>query len=134
MQAALNPLLGWHHLAAFHRAGSSRKHSWVEVQEATCSRRGSLIQIELQANGFLYGMVRLLVGLLAEVGRGWRSPEYFTSIWQEQRRDQVKYAAPPNGLCLLRIGYPDFPFPAELWFDAQPQFCFTAPVHEHSLI
>ncbi|NJN85535.1 MAG: tRNA pseudouridine(38-40) synthase TruA [Leptolyngbyaceae cyanobacterium SL_7_1] len=134
MQAALNPLIGRHHLAAFHRAGSSRKHSWVEVQDAACIRRGSLIQIELQANGFLYGMVRLLVGLLAEVGRGWRSPEHFTSIWQEQRRDQVKYAAPPNGLCLLRIGYPDFPFPPELWFDAQPQFFFSSPAQlEHCL-
>lgn len=135
MQSALRPLLGRHHLAAFHRAGSSRQHSWVEVQEAVCIRRGSLIQVELQANGFLYGMMRLLVGLLAEVGRGWRSPDDFTSIWQEQQRDQVKYAAPPNGLCLLRIGYPDFPFPSELWFDAQPQFSFASmPQSECCLI
>lgn len=122
IQAALDPLLGRHHLAAFHRAGSSRAHSWVDVQAAECTRRGALVQIELQASGFLYGMVRLLVGMLVEVGRGDRSPEEFTDLWQQQRRDLVKYAAPPQGLCLLRVGYPEFPFPPEIWFDAQPQF------------
>lgn len=122
MQEALTPMIGRHHLAAFHRAGSSRPHSWVEVQTAQCSRDGSLIYIELQASGFLYGMMRLLVGLLVQVGRGLRSPSEFTELWTSQRRDQVKYAAPPQGLCLLRVGYPDFPFPAELWFDTQPKF------------
>lgn len=122
MQAALDPLLGYHHLAAFHRAGSSRKHSWVDVQAATCVRRGPLVQVELQASGFLYGMVRLLMGMLVEVGRGERSPEQFTGLWQEQRRDEVRYAAPPQGLCLLRVGYPEPPFPTPLWFDTQPQF------------
>lgn len=121
MQAALEPLLGRQHLAAFHRAGSSRAHSWVDVQAAECIRRGPFIQIELQASGFLYGMVRLLVGMLVEVGRGDRSPAEFTELWQQQRRDLVKYAAPPQGLCLLRVGYPEFPFSPEIWFDTQPQ-------------
>jgi len=123
MQAALAPLVGRHHLSAFRRAGSRRAHSWVDVQEAVCVRRGPFVQIEIQASGFLYGMVRLLVGLLVDVGRGERSPDDFTGLWQDQRRDEVKYAAPPQGLCLLRIGYGDeFPFPAGLWFDSQPQF------------
>jgi tRNA pseudouridine38-40 synthase len=122
MQEALNPLVGRHHLAAFHRANSSRPHSWVDVQAAECTRNGPFIQIEVQASGFLYGMMRLLVGMLVEVGRGWRSPSDFTQLWTEQRRDEVRYAAPPQGLCLLRVGYPDFPVPAEVWFDTQPQF------------
>lgn len=125
MQEALNPLVGRHHLAAFHRAGSRRPHSWVDMQVAECRRQGSLIQVELQASGFLYGMVRLLVGMLVEVGTGERSPATFTEIWQQQRRDLVKYAAPPQGLCLLRVGYPEkFPFPPEIWYDTQPQFVF----------
>jgi tRNA pseudouridine38-40 synthase len=124
IQAALAPLLGRHHLAAFHRAGSNRPHSWVDVQAAECTRQGSVVQIEIQASGFLYGMMRLLVGMLVEVGQGLRSPAQFTEIWTEQRRDLVKYAAPPQGLCLLRVGYPDFPFPPDLWFDSQPRFIF----------
>jgi tRNA pseudouridine38-40 synthase len=127
MQEALTPLVGRHHLAAFHRAGSKRPHSWVDVQVAECRRQGSLLQIELQASGFLYGMVRLLVGMLVEVGTGERSPTEFTEIWQQQRRDLVKYAAPPQGLCLLRVGYPEFPFPPEVWHDTQPHFVFSSP-------
>jgi tRNA pseudouridine38-40 synthase len=127
IQQALQPLLGRHHLSAFHRANSSRNHSWVDVQVADCIRRGPFLQIEVQANAFLYGMMRLLVGMLVEVGRGWRSPENFTELWQQERRDQVKYAAPPQGLCLLRIGYPNFPFAPDIWFDTQPQFLLTTP-------
>lgn len=130
MQAALDPLVGRHHLSAFHRAGSSRPHSWVDVHEAQCKRvqnidaaaPGNLVQIEVQASGFLYGMMRLLVGMLVQVGRGLRSPEAFTEIWRSELRSQVKYAAPAHGLCLLRVGYPDFPFPPEVWFDTFPQF------------
>ncbi|HEY9664396.1 MAG TPA: tRNA pseudouridine(38-40) synthase TruA [Allocoleopsis sp.] len=128
MQEALNPLVGRHHLAAFHRAGSKRPHSWVDMQVAECTRRGSLIQIELQASGFLYGMVRLLVGMLVDVGRQQLSPSEFTEIWTNQRRDLVKYAAPPQGLCLLRVGYPDFPLPPQIWYDTQPQFFFSQAI------
>ncbi len=127
MQAALEPLRGHHHLAAFHRSRSSRTHSWVEVQEVECRRQGPFVLIEVQASGFLYGMMRLLVGMLVEVGRGVRSPRNFTELWQAERRDQVKYAAPPQGLCLLRVGYPDFPLPSDIWFDTQPQFML--PTH-----
>jgi tRNA pseudouridine38-40 synthase len=122
IQKALQPLIGKHHLAAFHRAGSDRKHSWVDIQAAECYRQDNFLYLEIQANGFLYGMVRLLVGMLVEVGIGKRSPENFTKIWVEERRDEVKYAAPAKGLCLLRVGYPDFPFDKQIWFDTQPTF------------
>jgi len=120
MQDALSPLVGRHHLAAFHRAGSDRPHSWVDVQAAECRRDGSLVYIEVQASGFLYGMMRLLIGMLVQVGRGLRTPLSFTEVWENEHREQVKYAAPPQGLCLLRVGYPEFPFPPEVWYDTQP--------------
>lgn len=127
MQDALTPLVGRHHLAAFHRAGSARAHSWVDVQAVSCLRRHALIEIEVQASGFLYGMMRLLVGLLVQVGAGMRTPESFTELWMSERRDEVKYAAPAKGLCLLRVGYPDHPFPPEVWYDTQPRFWFSEP-------
>ena len=122
IQEALQPLIGKHHLAAFHRANSGRSHSWVDVMVAECYRNEPFIHIEIQANGFLYGMVRLLVGMLVKVGRGKLHPQDFTEIWVNQRREEVKYAAPAKGLCLLRVGYPDSPFPPEVWFDTQPKF------------
>jgi tRNA pseudouridine38-40 synthase len=44
MARALKPLLGKHHLAAFHRANSSRDHSWVEVQGVECYRQGPFVR------------------------------------------------------------------------------------------
>ena len=126
MLAALKPLVGYHNLAAFHRAGSDRTHSWVEMQDVECYRYGDFVSVELQATGFLYGMVRLIMGLLASVGRSQLTPERFAFIWQNQRRDLVKYSAPPQGLCLLRVGYPFFPFPNEAWVDTQPHFYFSS--------
>ena len=122
IQKALYPLIGEHDLSAFKRTGSDRADALVEVQTVECYRQGAFLYLEIQANGFLYGMVRLLVGMLVEVGTGKRSPESFTEIWQNQRRDRVKYSAPAKGLCLLRVGYPEFPFAKHLWFDAQPNF------------
>jgi tRNA pseudouridine38-40 synthase len=122
IKEALNPLIGEHDLSAFRRTGSDRKGSLVEIQTARCYRQGSFLYLEIQANGFLYGMVRLLVGMLVEVGIGKRSPDSFTEIWQNKRRDLVKYSAPAKGLCLLRVGYSEFPFAKRLWFDTQPSF------------
>jgi tRNA pseudouridine38-40 synthase len=122
MQKCLQPLLGRHHLAAFQRAGSSRPHAWTEVQEAWCRRRDAILEIEVQASGFLYGMMRLLVGLLVQVGGGDRSEEEFTRIWVNQQRHLVKHSAPAQGLCLLRVGYPNPPFQEDVWFDTQPRF------------
>lgn len=125
IQQALNPLIGKHELSAFRRSGSNRTHSWVNVQEAKCYRQNSFLHLEIQADGFLYGMVRLLVGLLIEVGVGNLSSESFTTIWQNRQRSQVKYSAPAKGLCLLRVGYPVFPFPRQIWFDTQPTYVIS---------
>jgi tRNA pseudouridine38-40 synthase len=125
MQAAIAPLVGRHHLTAFHRAGSKRPHSWVDVQEAWCRRRGPIVELEVQASGFLYGMMRLLAGMLVLVGRDRLSVEEFTQIWQSERRDLVKYAAPPMGLCLLRIGYPNSPLPEIARTNTLPWFDLT---------
>lgn len=124
IQSALNPLLGVNDLSAFRRAGSQRPHSFLEVQEVVCKRQEDLITIEIQASGFLYGMVRLLVGLLVEVGAEMRSLTDFEQIWRNKQRELVKYSAPAKGLCLLRVGYPSFPIPESVWFNSQPIFTF----------
>lgn len=126
MAEALKPMLGHHDMSAFRRAGSKRSHSLLEVQEVSCVRyEQDLINIEIQASGFLYGMVRLLVGMLVEVGAGTKSLTQFQDIWMNCRREEVKYSAPAKGLCLLRVGYPEFPFPESVWFNAQPIFTFS---------
>lgn len=126
IRTALSSLIGEHDFSAFKRTGSDRTDSLVEVQAAECYRRGAFLYLEIQANSFLYGMVRLLVGMLVEVGIGKRSLESFTEVWQNQLREEVKYSAPAKGLCLLRVGYPEFPFAPDLWFDTQPNFVLNS--------
>ncbi len=110
MGTALDSLLGTQDLAAFQMSGSDRSHSWVTVQDVQCWREGDFLSIEVQASGFLYGMMRLLVAMLVDVGRSRISVEEFGRIWRDRRRDRVKYAAPPQGLCLIGVGYDPDPF------------------------
>ncbi len=107
MRRALSAILGRHSLRALHRSGSSRLDSWVNVQDISCFSNGSFVIFEIQADGFLYGMVRLLVGLLMQVGEGTRSLDEFLDIVFSGRRDCVRHAAPACGLYLSGVGYGD---------------------------
>ena len=130
MRQALEGMLGEHDFAAFERAGSSRSHSRTTLQEVTVERRGDLIEVELQASGFLYGMVRLVMGQLVAVGEQRLSLEAFEQRWRTGARHEVKEAAPPHGLCLLRVGYPTPVFPEAAWYDCQPRYlleCSDSP-------
>ena len=60
--------------------------------------------VEIQASGFLYGMVRLLMAQLVS-GEHRQTVAQFEERWQQRRRNEVKEAAPARGLCLLRAGY-----------------------------
>ncbi|MBU6229751.1 MAG: tRNA pseudouridine(38-40) synthase TruA [Cyanobacteria bacterium REEB459] len=128
IDAALQPMVGVNDLEAFHRARSGRSHSWVDLQAVESRRQGDFLTVELQARGFLYGMVRLIMGLMVKVGNGELSPQDFQQLWRHRQRHRVKYSAPAQGLCLLRVGYDPLPFPPDLWFDSQPQFYLGAAV------
>jgi tRNA pseudouridine38-40 synthase len=122
MAEVLADLLGEHDFSAFQRAGSRRAHARTTIQAVEVHREGDLVVTELQASGFLYGMVRLLMGQLVAVGEGRLHPDAFRDRWRRRMRNAVKDAAPPHGLCLLRVGYPSHPFPQPAWYDCQPQF------------
>ena len=122
MEELLQELLGHHDFSAFQRAGSQRAHARTTVQEVSLERDGDILTLEIQASGFLYGMVRLLVGQLVAAGEGRISPDQFRQRWRQQRRDEVKEAAPPQGLCLLRVGYPEPVFARGAWYDCQPRY------------
>jgi len=122
MRRALEGMLGEHDFAAFQRAGSRRSHSRTCLQEVRVERRGDLIEVELQASGFLYGMVRLVMGQLVAVAEGRLNLDAFEQRWRQRQRTEVKEAAPAHGLCLLRVGYPQPVFPEPAWYDCQPRF------------
>jgi tRNA pseudouridine38-40 synthase len=89
-------------------------------------RHGDMVVVELQASGFLYGMVRLVMAQLVAVGEGRLTVGAFERRWRLGEREQVKEAAPPQGLCLLRVGYPEPIFPEAAWYDCQPRFQLAA--------
>jgi tRNA pseudouridine38-40 synthase len=122
MEQALQGMLGEHDFAAFQRAGSCRSHSRTCLQEVRVERQGDLIAVDLQASGFLYGMVRLVIGQLVAVGEGRLNLGTFAQRWRQRQRADVKEAAPAQGLCLLRVGYPQPVFPEPAWYDCQPRF------------
>jgi len=64
-----------------------------------------LIEMRVEANGFLYKMVRNMVGTLVEVGRGRVTPEAVRQILAGQDRSQAGPTAPACGLCLVRVAY-----------------------------
>ena len=122
MKHALNDLLGLHDFAAFQKAGSNRSNSLTTVQDVSILRQGDIVTVEIQASGFLYGMVRLLMGQLVAVGEKRLTLEAFTNRWRRGLRSEVKDAAPPHGLCLIRVGYEEQIFSKEKSFDTFPSF------------
>ena len=130
MRQALTDLLGLHDFAAFQKAGSNRSNSFTTVQDVSIFRNGDIVTVEIQASGFLYGMVRLLIGQLVAVGEKRLSLEKFKHRWRKGLRSDVKEAAPPHGLCLIRVGYEEKIFSKEKSFDTFPSF--SLPIFESS--
>jgi len=130
MKHALNDLLGMHDFAAFQKAGSNRSNSLTTVQEVSIGRNGDIVTVEIQATGFLYGMVRLLMGQLVAVGEKRLTLQEFKYRWRKGLRSEVKEAAPPHGLCLIRVGYEEKIFSKEKSFDTFPSF--SLPIFDSS--
>ncbi len=126
MRDALIGILGCHDFSAFQRSGSNRANAVTTVQAVELERVGDLLNLEIQASGFLYGMVRLLVGQLIALGEHRLTLHEFERRWQERLRHEVKEAAPPNGLCLLRAGYEESFFSEAAWFDCMPRFVLAS--------
>ncbi|WP_269603502.1 tRNA pseudouridine(38-40) synthase TruA [Prochlorococcus marinus] len=122
MNNALNDLLGLHDFAAFQKAGSNRSNSFTTIQDVSIFRNGDIVTVEIQASGFLYGMVRLVMGQLVAVGEKRLSLEKFRHRWRNCLRSEVKESAPPYGLCLIRVGYEEPLFSKEKSFDTFPSF------------
>ena len=122
MLEAASGLIGYFDFSAFQRSGSNRNNSFTTIQEVRLSRKGDLLVFEIQASGFLYGMVRLLVGQLVLVGEGKLSIKDFEKRWKDKLRSEVKEAAPARGLCFLRAGYKEPVFRDNIAFDSFPGF------------
>ena len=105
MEQAIKYFEGEHDFRAFKASGTSSKSSVRTIYEAKLYKIDEKIFIELTGNGFLYNMVRIIVGTLVDVGMGKISPEDIPQIIDEGKRENAGKTLPPNGLYLLNVMY-----------------------------
>lgn len=105
MQAAAARLLGKHDFACFRSAGSSARTSTRTVHEAFWREDGEILGFTISADGFLYRMVRNIVGTLLQVGLGKRPPEWVEELLAQGRRTAAGPAVPACGLFLVKVEY-----------------------------
>jgi len=105
MSNALKRMEGEHDFFAFQKSGSNRKNSITQIKNIDIRRVEDLIFVDIKATGFLYGMVRLIVGQLVLVGEKKISPEIFIDRWVNQKKNDVKESAPAKGLCFVNAVY-----------------------------
>ena len=105
MSNALKSMEGEHDFFAFQKSGSNRMNSITNIKNIDIKRVEDLILIDIKATGFLYGMVRLIVGQLVLVGEKKISPETFTDRWVNKKKNDVKESAPAKGLCFINAVY-----------------------------
>ena len=98
-------LLGRHDMRAFHKLSRPVADASRTVSKISVRQRGRELLIELEADGFLHGMVRSIVGTLIDVGRGFRPPGAIAAILKTRDRRLVGPAAPAKGLCLVSVRY-----------------------------
>jgi len=106
MKQAAGLFVGVHDFSAFRAAGSPAKTSVRRVNRLEVGRSEDLIRIEIEADGFLYNMVRIISGTLLDVGLHKICPEEVASIIASGERDRAGKTLPPQGLCLLRVIFP----------------------------
>ncbi len=105
MLNASRAMEGEHDFFAFQKSGSHRKNSITKIKNIDIKRVEDLILIDIKATGFLYGMVRLIVGQLVLVGEKKISPDILTDRWVNKRKYDVKESAPAKGLCFVNAVY-----------------------------
>jgi tRNA pseudouridine38-40 synthase len=110
MKRAATPLVGTHDFASYETSGSPRLTTVRTVLDLLVERRaGELtdrIVIEVEADGFLYNMVRNIVGTLVAVGKGKEPPTWPAAVLELRDRTKAGMTAPPQGLFLVGVEYP----------------------------
>jgi tRNA pseudouridine38-40 synthase len=105
MREAAVYLEGTHDFRSFETEWPNRASSVRTVRRCQPVRLGDLVYLDVEADGFLYNMVRAIAGTLYEVGRGKWSPELVKQILDAGDRRLAGRNAPPQGLFLVQVVY-----------------------------
>jgi len=105
MQIAAQKLIGEHDFASFASSGNKRQTTVRNLLRCQVWKKFHWLYFDLEATGFLYHMVRNIVGTLLEIGRGHRQVEDMEDVLAAGNRSAAGQMAPPNGLCLQWVKY-----------------------------
>ncbi|MFV8816639.1 tRNA pseudouridine(38-40) synthase TruA [Haliea sp. E17] len=100
-------MLGERDFSAFRAASCQSTTPMRNVQEVAVERRGDFVVIEIRANAFLHHMVRNIAGSLMAVGSGRQQAGWIAELLEGRDRTKAADTAPPDGLYLAEIEYPD---------------------------
>jgi tRNA pseudouridine38-40 synthase len=106
MQEAARGLEGRHDFRSFCASGSSVKSFERTVLSCRLKEEDRFLSLEISADGFLYNMVRIIMGTLLEVGRGALLPQDIERILAARDRSLAGPTAPAQGLYLVEVKYP----------------------------
>jgi len=107
MHEAAKALLGKHDFSAFRAAGCQASSAVREVTSIRVQRDGDWILLDVTANAFLQHMVRNITGTLVVVGSGEEDIAWPSVVLESRDRTRGGIAAPPHGLTLVRVDYPE---------------------------
>ena len=110
MQQAAAQLLGTHDFAAFQASGGTAKTTVRTITRAELTRMGDEITFTVEGDAFLYNMVRIIAGTLIEIGLHRRTVNAFTEAYTTLGRLSLGVTAPPHGLELTEVRYPEEAF------------------------
>lgn len=104
MRQAAGHLVGEHDFSAFCANKKMKKSTVRRIDDIAITREGEELVLFFTGDGFLYNMVRIMVGTLIEVGLGKRSVESVCRLFGE-KREEAGYLVPAQGLCLMEVTY-----------------------------
>lgn len=105
MQQAASYIIGEHDYKSFCSAKTQVIDTVRTVYSLEIQQEGHKIKVQIRGNGFLYNMVRIIVGTLLQVGVGFYPPEYVKEILDAKDRTMAGPNVPAKGLCLVQIAY-----------------------------
>ncbi|MBQ5672384.1 MAG: tRNA pseudouridine(38-40) synthase TruA [Oscillospiraceae bacterium] len=105
MRAAAEYLTGTHDFMSFCANKRMKKSTVRTITALRIDKIGGELRFTVSGDGFLYNMVRILVGTLLEVGMGKRSPDSIPALLDAKDRSQAGYLVPPHGLRLEAVYY-----------------------------
>ncbi len=108
LNAAASHFLGKHDFAGFSNTGSGVEDTVRTLTEFRLTRRDGFVQVSVTGDGFLYNMVRILVGTLLKVNEGRLSLEELDQLILSKDRHGAGKTASPCGLYLNQVFYPHF--------------------------